>query len=44
LKFANFGFITMLRVLVSFQRTPSTKKVGEPLLYSIFSAQPSKFG
>jgi len=26
LKFANFGFITAPRVLISFQRAPSTKK------------------
>jgi len=33
LKFANFGFITVPRLLESFQRAPSTKKVWEPLLY-----------
>jgi len=35
LKFAHFGFITAPRVLISFQRVPSTKKVWEPLAHSV---------
>jgi len=33
LKSANFGFIAAPRVLISFHRAPSTKKVWEPLSY-----------
>jgi len=32
LKFANLSFIAAPRVLISFQRAPSTKKVWEPLV------------